>query len=316
MAEISIGEMKSLVNDGVVSESEFTEWIRLRACVFAHDGDLAALSLALDEGADPNLADGDGNNPLIYAAKQDHEQCVARLLEAGADPNWGVPGDESGRKSALVFAVCNGHARCVERLLAAGANPSYGHLGLEYRVSHQSILDSRAGAVEASFRTYRQHILKADAVSGPRRHSSGPIIPLFYHCSLRAGASIPQDDYWLWRGYLVYSNPGLERYSHGNIKGYEYLDAVNTAGGLAAYARAHRSIFVAIFSRGTRLPTTSCRRSWNTGPTSDGTNIAFPRQAPALASRTGWTTTMTTCSRRRRTTSRRRCPRATPALLL
>ena len=32
---------------------------------------------------------------------------------------------------------------------------------------------------------------------------------------------------------------------------------------------------------------TSCRRSWNTGPTSDGTNIAFPRQPPALQATLG-----------------------------
>ena len=35
----------------------------------------------------------------------------------------------------------------------------------------------------------------------------------------------------------------------------EYLQAVQAAGGFPAYARAHRSIFVAIFSRGTLLPT-------------------------------------------------------------
>ena len=256
MAEISIEEMKSLVNDGVVKESEFTEWISIRACKFAHDGDLAALSLALDEGADPNLADDDGKNPLIYAAKMGHEHCVARLLEAGADPNWGVPSDESGRKSALAFAVCNGHARCVERLLAAGANEAiYGHFGPEYRVLHQSIRDSRAGAVEASFVRYTQHVLIADADPGRQSHRQ-VIIPLFYHCSLRAGASIHEkDNWWLWRGYQVFSEPAVERYYHGNIKGFEYLDAVHAAGGLAPYARAHRSIFVAIFSRGTLLPT-------------------------------------------------------------
>ena len=33
-----------------------------------------------------------------------------------------------------------------------------------------------------------------------------------------------------------------------------YLRAVHAAGGFPAYARAHRSRFAAIFSRGTRLP--------------------------------------------------------------
>ena len=34
----------------------------------------------------------------------------------------------------------------------------------------------------------------------------------------------------------------------------EYLQAVHDAGGFPAYARRHRSMYAAIFSRGTRLP--------------------------------------------------------------
>ena len=34
----------------------------------------------------------------------------------------------------------------------------------------------------------------------------------------------------------------------------EYVQAVHAAGGFPAYARAHRSMFAAIFSRGTRPP--------------------------------------------------------------
>ena len=37
-------------------------------------------------------------------------------------------------------------------------------------------------------------------------------------------------------------------------KAIEYLRAVRVAGGFPAYARAHRSMFAAIFSRGTRPP--------------------------------------------------------------
>ena len=225
MAEISIEEMKSLVNDGVVGASEFTEWISARACKFACDGDLAALSLALDEGADPNLADGDGNNPLIYAAKWGHEHCVARLLEAGADPNC----VHSGR-SVLHHAVLVSRAGAVAALLAGGA----------------SVV--RTGI-------YKQHVLIVDALwaLGRRshRHGSGRIIPLL----LRAGAVIPEGDHWLWRSYQVVSDPASARYSRSKTRRFEYLHAVQAAGGFPAYARAHRSIFVAIFSRGTRLPT-------------------------------------------------------------
>ena len=47
-------------------------------------GDLAAVNRALDEGADPNLADADGYNPLIYACENNRVDCAARLIEAGA----------------------------------------------------------------------------------------------------------------------------------------------------------------------------------------------------------------------------------------
>ena len=256
MAEISIEEMKSLVSDGVVSESDFTEWIRLRVWAFARGGDLAALSLALDEGADPNLADDDGKNPLIYAAKMGHEHCVARLLEAGADPNCAA----SGRESVLMFAACSGHARCVARLLEAGADPNYELLGRS--VLEHTILASHAGAVEAllaggadarpdvEYTTNLKHLLPMllrDAVSDPcchsHRHGSGRIIPLL----LRAGALKGNNH------FLYY--PVSEGFSPSITRKFEYMHAVQAAGGFPSYARAHRSIFVAIFSRGTLLPT-------------------------------------------------------------
>mgnify|MGYP002830208164 CR=1 FL=1 len=50
-------------------------------------GDLAALTRALDEGADPRLADEDGYTPLHYAASNGHVACIVRLAESGADVN-------------------------------------------------------------------------------------------------------------------------------------------------------------------------------------------------------------------------------------
>ena len=258
MAEISIEEMNSLVNDGVVGASEFTEWISIRACKFACDGDLAALSLALDEGADPNLADDDGKNPLIYAARVGHEHCVARLLEAGADPNCAA----SGRESVLMFAACSGHARCVARLLEAGADPNYKLLGRS--VLEHTVLASHAGAVEAllaggadarpdvEYTRNLKHLPPLnfrDAVSDPcsrsHRHGSGRIIPLL----LRAGALKGNNGYC----YRVRGDPS--GFSPSITRRLNYLHAVQAAGGFPSYARAHRSIFVAIFSRGTLLPT-------------------------------------------------------------
>ena len=53
-------------------------------------GDLAALNRALDEGADPNLADADGYNPLIFAAINNRVDCVARLIEVASRPDCHV----------------------------------------------------------------------------------------------------------------------------------------------------------------------------------------------------------------------------------
>ena len=162
--------------------------------------------------------------------KRGHEHYIGRLLEAGADPNYVVfqyvSSVWSGR-SLLNYAVLYSRAGAVEALLAGGA----------------SVV--RTG-------THKQHVLIADAVSDPCRHSfrhgSGRIIPLL----LRAGAVIPEGDEVFWRDYQRLSD---RPWARSKIRRFEYLHAVQAAGGFPAYARAHRSIFVAIFSRGTRLPT-------------------------------------------------------------
>ena len=70
---------------------------------------------------------------------------------------------------------------------------------------------------------------------------------------LRAGASInePAITAKIQEFQDLYKNdPNKPHYR----KAIEYLRAVRAAGGFPAYARAHRSMFAAIFSRGTRLP--------------------------------------------------------------
>ena len=70
---------------------------------------------------------------------------------------------------------------------------------------------------------------------------------------LRAGASInePAITAKFQEFQILYKNdPNKPHYR----KAIRYLRAVRVAGGFPAYARAHRSMFAAIFSRGTRLP--------------------------------------------------------------
>ena len=80
-------------------------------------GDLAAVNRALDEGADPNLADGDGYNPLIFACENNHVACATRLIEAGAR----VDCHTDGLRTPLNIAARYGHADMIRVLLAGGA---------------------------------------------------------------------------------------------------------------------------------------------------------------------------------------------------
>ena len=88
---------------------------RLRAPALR--GDLAALNRALDEGADPNLADADGCNPLIYACENNRVDCATRLIEAGAR----VDCHTDGLRTPLNIAARYGYADLIRVLLAGGA---------------------------------------------------------------------------------------------------------------------------------------------------------------------------------------------------
>ena len=72
--------------------------------------------------ADPNLADPDGETPLMLAAEFDDSDIVGRLIEAGADPN---AADKDSR-TALIRAAswsCGGKTKVKRILLRGGANP-------------------------------------------------------------------------------------------------------------------------------------------------------------------------------------------------
>ena len=73
----------------------------------------------LQQGADPNLAERDGDTPLIAAARVGFTGAVEPLIELGAKV------DETNRmgETALIVAVQQRHAPIVRLLLAAGADP-------------------------------------------------------------------------------------------------------------------------------------------------------------------------------------------------
>ena len=216
-------------------------------------GDLAALSRWLDNGADPNLEDSDGYTPLIFAVTNNHAGCVERLIEAGARPNCRtntsrtplnsaasignaaiirmllaagaqvnpVPGDEEIREHPpLYWAIDGNHAPAVRELLEAGADPNY-----EIMPGHPTVCITPL----------------VRAVSYSQVVQRRPIAQLL----LRAGASIHES--------IIDQNVN-EMLTPERAEQLLWLQAVHAGGGFPAYARGHRSMFAALFSRGNRLP--------------------------------------------------------------
>ena len=154
-------------------------------------------------------------SPLHHAIDSGDLESISLLLAAGADPNKKKEVDYG---VAILNSTTSPLANVVEKIKHwdAGAN-----VLLHYREEH-------------AFR---------DAA---RRCKVLPML-------LRAGASInePAITAKFQEFQNLYKNdPNKPHYR----KAIKYLRAVRAAGGFPAYARAHRSMFAAIFSRGTRLP--------------------------------------------------------------
>ena len=71
-------------------------------------GNKNVVSLLLGAGADVNKADRLNCTPLIYAARNGHEDEVKILLDAGANPN--IP--EGGRKNAFNVGCLQWSQKC------------------------------------------------------------------------------------------------------------------------------------------------------------------------------------------------------------
>jgi uncharacterized protein len=74
----------------------------------------------LAKGANPAAVDRLGKNAIVYAAGEGRTGVVAALLAAGVDPNAAYTND----LTALMWAAGSGKTETVKALLAAGADPA------------------------------------------------------------------------------------------------------------------------------------------------------------------------------------------------
>lgn len=78
----------------------------------------ATVTLLLDRGADPNVAAGSGETPLMYAALTGHRPAVAVLIERGAK----VDAVMKGGHTALAFGAQSGSPEIAAMLVEKGAS--------------------------------------------------------------------------------------------------------------------------------------------------------------------------------------------------
>jgi ankyrin repeat protein len=119
----------------------------LNQAVIREDFDL--VKFLIDDGADLNSMDDDGNTPLIHAILLNNVHMVELLLNYGADPNI-----EIDRTTPLIVAVSGEedfNIEIVRLLLEAGADPNIGYRRFKTALIHAVDLGF-ADAVELMIR--------------------------------------------------------------------------------------------------------------------------------------------------------------------
>ncbi|MDO4954408.1 MAG: ankyrin repeat domain-containing protein [Akkermansia sp.] len=84
----------------------------------AYEGDAERARMLLELGANLNICNNGGWNPIINAVFKCHTSCAQVLLEAGANPNQLTPSNST----LLMLAAMNGDTAMIRLLVSAGAN--------------------------------------------------------------------------------------------------------------------------------------------------------------------------------------------------
>ena len=84
----------------------------------ALNGNVEAISLALEAGIEPNIVDENGRTPLMLAAFNGHTEIAERLLEAGARLDL----RDSTNRTAFMFACTGSNLKLITILHRRGAS--------------------------------------------------------------------------------------------------------------------------------------------------------------------------------------------------
>jgi ankyrin repeat protein len=87
----------------------------------ASEGHADVVSLLLERGAKVDAVTKSGFNALVFATLKDHAASVRRLLQAGTDPNYAMPGQTT---KILALAASNGSLGAALALVEGGADPN------------------------------------------------------------------------------------------------------------------------------------------------------------------------------------------------
>jgi cytohesin len=105
------------VDNGFLKKAGNWDNILLKA---AENGDLIEVQTALENRANPNTKDNDGQTPLHKAAQEGHVEIVKLLLERGANPNT----KNNDGQTPLHWAALSSRVDVVRVLLERGADPN------------------------------------------------------------------------------------------------------------------------------------------------------------------------------------------------
>uniref|UniRef100_A0A0G4HR46 Uncharacterized protein n=1 Tax=Chromera velia CCMP2878 TaxID=1169474 RepID=A0A0G4HR46_9ALVE len=113
---------------------------------FVQEGDAEAVQNLLENGTSPDLQGPHGNRPLVLAARFNHTDVAAVLLDAGADVN----STDGGFATALHMAARLGNPEMVELLLENDADVKSSPAPYFYTPLHQAAVGNTSGHVESA----------------------------------------------------------------------------------------------------------------------------------------------------------------------